>query len=1015
LQTEQTIKKLAAQLEELRLETQDVESIITQTEEEGETTKQTLIVERDAARQQHKGKEDISSELRREVATLERQSRTIQSRKAAKENLLREKENQRKKRINEAQRWEDEIAEVDIKVEQLEKDKKDIAKSVEAKVKSIKSGISDQQDGIKSLEAEVRQRGIEIKQLEEERKTLVCGDEDDEEKERENLEAEKERQWDQRYQELHAKYLAECRSWEQAYNNYQQAQEQLMWWQSRRGSDSTSLHGVSLDTDGSLKRSKSRRNRQRKSRASAAGSFGALPLYDSRFPGTTTFDSFSTSSPVFSNPTPASPHLPNLNSFPTHLSDTITAEEIDKLTAGAPMSPQANALLPSNLLGDEESQSPESLLHPIESIGYPAYGQYEVFGHDSFFPAPISPTSSDSRSPSHFSSPRSSSQQISLFPSMPEALNDPDRISLRSVGSGLGGVIGSPDSTHSGGSRRFANLFSFRQRGKTLQEGSPMLGDLRDAESQSVPRDLTDPALDPIGTRRRSGSHSGHWVSPVHLRFRNRNNPVTTEVTEGNGPVPARTPVRKAGPFNIFGSRLDQSVDPSRLLDGLSSRPASISSLDHPQLPRPSSNTSPFGWPTTDPIRPRPGSMDGDWLSMFPGRRADHKTNSSLSVLSASSPLAAPATPAQAPIGTRPNSYVFSGSNPQDQNASQMTGKLNPAAPTFKIFGRNESKKAENTGSSAPALHLPIDDSIIPAGPPSSRDSHSFRAPSIDDNIARSSLDRSESSMLMDESLHGASSSVSGSINKDTKDKDKDKESFISKITRKSSSSKFNISNHWKEKGGLFSSSSKKQNLSSSSSSAAIGTANTSGSALGFAEPHSSEAEEDDARSSSHYADSLLSPALISGGSVGSSSVHGASSIGAGPGNISGSVNGDVLSSPLASAPSTPNPALSTSGGFGAVGPSVSTTGTPASAISVSTSFQSSTVSVDPATPTAENVNSTTPGSHGQQSKTRGWGLMGRNKKKGVANAGNSASEVNSPVAVKPGDSEDDAVGFGHD
>lgn len=122
--------------------------------------------------------------------------------------------------------------------------------------------------------------------------------------------------------------------------------------------------------------------------------------------------------------------------------------------------------------------------------------------------------------------------------------------------------------------------------------------------------------------------------------------------------------------------------------------------------------------------------------------------------------------PLQAPIGTRPSS-----------SHRPVTPKLNPAAPTFKTFFK-KAEKDKVTAKDSQEFEFYTGD----LSPPPSRESRDSRALSG----AAESLD----------SLDLVPSS-SPSDNVSTK------ESFIQKITRKSSSSKFNLS--WKDRGGIFS------------------------------------------------------------------------------------------------------------------------------------------------------------------------------------------------------------------
>jgi hypothetical protein len=468
------------------------------------------------------------------------------------------------------------------------------------------------------------------------------------------------------------------------------------------------------------------------------------------------------------------------------------------------MSPTANALLPSGLLGDEEPPSPRSgSLQDIPSSrlpdtsfgvgGFPGFG-----GVESSATGPNSPDSSGSRSNSVFSSPRSSFYN---FPSMPDTFTESDRQSINSAGAALS-AIGTDNTANPSSSKRLSNLFSFRQRGKTLPDQPPLLGSLKAGQSHSFPRKDQGPpssGLDPIGTaRRRSGSlHSSSWMHPTNIRFLNRGAAPGADTVEGNAPAPARNVVRRR-PFNMFSSKYDP-IDPDKILLEPSSRPSSVSSFENP-LPRPSSDYQPFGWPIAEVASHRSSplgttswsikSESMDWSSL---RRLSIPRNSTSSL-----PLGT-VTSETDPYFRSPPGYGINHSFSLAPISSPrpLTPKLNPTAPTFKIFGRNDAKKAEKAAEKAAAEkagELQTESTFEQTSASGNRNSRDTRSIHTQNSVAEShdSLDRSISTTPSDSAaLSGASS--------------KDKESFIQKITRKSSSSKFSISAHWKDKGGLFS------------------------------------------------------------------------------------------------------------------------------------------------------------------------------------------------------------------
>ena len=84
-------------LESFHQETDDIENQLAQAEEEYESTRTGLIEERDRLKHANKEKEDVSSELRREVASLDRANRSAQSKKSAKERQLQQKQGEKKR------------------------------------------------------------------------------------------------------------------------------------------------------------------------------------------------------------------------------------------------------------------------------------------------------------------------------------------------------------------------------------------------------------------------------------------------------------------------------------------------------------------------------------------------------------------------------------------------------------------------------------------------------------------------------------------------------------------------------------------------------------------------------------------------------------------------------------------------------------------------------------------------------------------------------------------------------
>ncbi|KAI9837032.1 MAG: hypothetical protein M1819_000681 [Sarea resinae] len=833
-ETEQTVQQLTAILEGLRKEQEEVDKQITEEDEEFEKSRTALIQERDQLRQALKEREDASSDLRKQVAGLDRANRSAQSKKALKEKLLQQKIEERRKMKEDVVRWAEEVAEMQQNRQVIERERLEYLESAEGRVTEIRKTIGDCQNTVKTLEEDIRVKGIQIKELEEERKKLEGNEDDEDRTERDKTEKEQEAQWEAKLRGLQTQYATAWNTLQQAEANYQQAQERLAWLNTRRASNASIFSAIPpVEFDPTGKKGKQRRTRSRKSRTSTISSpLAAFPITETGFPSATGMNTIPGFSPTFNSTSPFF-NMSNGMAVPA-ISDQqgLSHAELDSMIGGIPMSPTADALLPSNLLGDEEPPSPKTSPSIGKGNGSSTVGP--IFpgllpGFDGITRGPTSPVSSSSRSPSVFSSPRESSNNLHMYRNGSDELNDNERRSIHSVGPTFG-AIGTPNANPSGSSR-LASLFGLhRQRGKTLPNELPPLGSLKASQSQSFPRKLDgEPgSLDPIGTRRRRGSHSGSWANPM-ANFLHRNSATTPNLTHSIS-ASERNPQNRRRPFNMFSSKYDP-LEPSKLfMEPPSPRPSSTYSFDH-AFPQPSSDSQPFGWPVSGDAGHRSGSLAplaADWSmpeswSRLPSRRGSvqHGSNSNLAYSMAaldvdalqhrlSSQTSPPMHPA--PIGTRPVS-----------SQRPATPKLNPAAPTFKTtFSRDDFKDGEHgeNDSAVDGLdhnrhkeqegqektsntHPPVtpDDLSPPHSRHSrhSRDSHSIltQSSSVADSHDQESLDRAISetpSELMTSSLTPSAASSS-------------KESFIARITRKSSSGKFIP---WtKEKGsGLFSSSS---------------------------------------------------------------------------------------------------------------------------------------------------------------------------------------------------------------
>ena len=468
--------------------------------------------------------------------------------------------------------------------------------------------------------------------------------------------------------------------------------------------------------------------------------------------------------PTFAQPTFApGPYFdPNITnggiSSPDHAG--LTEAEINAFTAGAPLSPTATNLLPSNIFADDDPPVNRTFGQGFQSMNFgggimnrppPGFDNFSI--HDPKY----SPDNS-SRSASMVSSPLASQKDLSMIgPSgSRDSWHENDRHLLGSRHStgGAFGVIGSPSSenvslshgvsqdpsqptntlANSLSTKRFGDIFSFsrdtKARSKTLAGDAPALGSLKSGQSQSFPKQIDDgsePQLAKDMKTRRTSFTTG-WDK---LPFLNRSpaaagagsSALNGTIPEGSSPAPSggfgnrgmgslTAAARRRG-FNMFGGSMD---DPSALTVDRSPgspRPASIASSD---LPRPSTDSAPFGWaPSNDlGLLNRNSPLATNW-SMNPGHGLQSSGQTWGSRVGSRRPSIIQQTSGlREGIASDDDEFLPDGvldSPPPTvgvigtRSASQMSGgskkvDLNPKAEAFKaisqsVFGRKKDKKED--------------------------------------------------------------------------------------------------------------------------------------------------------------------------------------------------------------------------------------------------------------------------------------------------------------------------------
>ena len=474
------------------------------------------------------------------------------------------------------------------------------------------------------------------------------------------------------------------------------------------------------------------------------------------------------------------------------------------------MSPTADMLLPSNLLRDDDPPSHE--LHNDSC--------YETVGDlvtDPFFArrpsstgvnthGPHSPVSLNSRSPSIFSSPHDSLHNLHGYHPGAEPFAESDRQSVHSTSSPFASGVAA--NTNPIAARRLAGFFNFsRQRGKSSANEPPLLGSLKQGQSQSFPRNVDQASLGPLDSGRRRVS-SGTWANPMaNLLARNTS---ASNSLQGDRPVATRTGTGRRSRLNMFGSKLEPFDATVSFDRPPSPRPSSTYSFEN-ALPWPSTDSQPFGWSMPDGHPNRSSPLGVNWSALGnpwsrnQSRRASVQHGSSSNLSLGSTPL--DLDDYQSAMGRQVSPPAPIGTERLQASQRPVTPKLNPAAPSFKtrFFSRSDVKKVEKGEKPDKAAENGTEKSKNKdVEKPKDKETDSTYEESSPPNSRLSKDARSiGTATSMAESHESLEHSTSGTPS-ETHTPCGTKETLMQRITRKSSSSKFNVP--WsKDRSSLFS------------------------------------------------------------------------------------------------------------------------------------------------------------------------------------------------------------------
>ncbi|GAB1212378.1 hypothetical protein ATERTT37_001516 [Aspergillus terreus] len=579
---DESLEELAERLKLLQHENETMEKQAADEEEEHIALLKELEKQRDELKKRVKEKDEASGDLKKQVYKLESVNRSVQSEKAKRERLLQQKESERQKRKDDIVRWQEKVVRMATDATHAKEEKARVEEEGKKRANAVREKIAKEQAEMKVIDDEIQDKGGRVKKLEEERKNNQGPDGEDG-KELDRIDNERARQWELKLSNLHTQYASLVSLHAQVQQQYQEAQEHFKWLTTQRPGSSGPFSLPALDLDLS-NTATIRPRRHRSSLTSNVSSPMNFPAMEPSFSNSINYKAPSTNSPTF----PPSSTFFNINNGMTipGLSGQpdLSRAELEMSFNNPQMSPRADALLPSDLLGDEESpELPRPIIRPRFSNADQS-NPLESFAH-----GPPSPDSSSSRPESMFGSPHEIPAQEPE--SQPATLGDANE---------------APKSA----SRRLSGLFGFhRARGKTLADEPPLLGTLKPGQSQSFPRNLEE--MDPIGARRRRLSYTGNWANPITLLPRSNTASVTADSSSDH------LPSRRAAISSIFspsrfgfgsGSNLAKSSDNPDLNTGYNQFSPRHDPIDPSSILGTDSSFERQGRPLQAPIGTRPSS-----------------------------------------------------------------------------------------------------------------------------------------------------------------------------------------------------------------------------------------------------------------------------------------------------------------------------------------------------------------------------------------------------------------------
>ena len=799
-----SINQSSEKLETIRHEIDEIDRLLAREGEDFRSSQMLLGNRSNELRQELKRKEGESKEQKRKIAELEKDASNAQQKKAVQERVLREKQDARKKIMNDIGQWDREVTELQASMEKAAFNKNQHLEQIASEIQKQRDCHEEYMQESKMLEEEIHTVGLSTEELKELRRKQES--EDSRPSSRNSTQiatAEIDKQWENRLSKLQMRYAS---AWNQLQHSkvlHGQIQQRIDLLNSTQHARSQQLAPALVADEASDSRSHVRHRRlgttQREMNYPSINTFmgsNATPANATISDSPTKELNYSATSLTF----PKSTERYNVSIGQT----TEMSPDSDSFTGGA-ISPSAGDLLPAGLLGDDNClssgtdgsghhESLERTYHPLPGLGaaIPGLGAVQPNGQSNV--GPHSPSSPASGSPSNMSSPRNSSG-IFYATNAHEIPNDTDRWSIRSATSSMKSS-GNKTASRSSGTR-FGNLFGLnRQRGKTLSNEGPAIGSLKSSESQSMPRqDVIKLNRTRITGRR--GSHSVSSTKQAEDESLDTTSFVDNAINDKGEAFP-KNGFTKRRTLNMFGSKSDL-WSPHSLEKRSMPRPSSLGSADICLSRSSSQNDKGHIWSLNRHV---PGSQvrarNLDMLSADPWQSSTSKVPAGTGSFDLDDdddslrPLASESVLLQPPIGTRPR-------------PDKVTGpRLNPNAPNFKSLFSWEKKVDKRSTEDFHQVDLAVIDDKANMSQIDGWSEKSDGTGPGQGKVSQVNPNLLDTDSLSSHDLAKSDGSHEGSFNTVLTSSTQGKETLMQKISRKSSSNKFNFSN-FKSKEGIFS------------------------------------------------------------------------------------------------------------------------------------------------------------------------------------------------------------------